>query len=201
MILRSTCLLLLALCSRHALAQLDDDRGPDSRTSSITRQSDVESKPTGLSKTSPQDLQADSAPTELPNAPSQSNAATKVDDSVSQSHDSTLYVRDIAIESHKKPKTIDSQFLLLNALQVIAAVADAETTLSCVSSPRCTEVNPILGDHPTRGRMYALAVPLTSLSVYLSYHYKRQSPSRDWWKVYPLTLIGVHTVGAVANAH
>jgi hypothetical protein len=201
MILRSTCLLLLALCSRHALAQLDQNRAPDSRTSFITGRSDVESKATELLKTSPQDPQADSVRTELPNAPSQSNAATKVDDPVSQSHESTLYVRDIAIDSHKKPRTIDSQFLLLNALQVIAAVADAETTLSCVSSPRCSEVNPILGDHPTRGRMYALAVPLTSLSVYLSYHYKRQSPSRDWWKVYPLTLSVIHAVGAVANSH
>ena len=200
MILRSSCLLLLALCSRHTLAQLDQDREPNSGTGFITRRSDVESKPTGLLKTNPQDPRADSAPAELPNDPSRSNAATKVDDPVSQSHDSTLYVRDIAIESHKKPKTIDSQFLLLNALQVIAAVADAETTLSCVSSPRCSEVNPILGAHPTRGRMYALAVPLTSLSVYLSYHYKRQSPSRNWWKVYPLTLLGVHTFGALANA-
>lgn len=136
---------------------------------------------------------------ELPNAPSQavgtgSSALTSL-----QIKPTDINVRDLAIESYKPPRTIDRQFIVLNTLQVLAAIADAETTLNCVRSPHCSEVNPILGSHPTRGGMYALAVPLTALSVYLSYHYKHKSPTRDWWKAYPLTLSAVHSFGAVNN--
>jgi|GEM_PF-4469860 len=137
---------------------------------------------------------------ELPNAPSQGLVVTDNDVLTSpQIKPTEMNVRDLAIESYKPPRTIDRQFVALNALQVLAAIADAETTLNCVSSPHCSEVNPILGSHPTRGRMYALAVPLTALSVFVSYHYKRKSPTKGWWKVYPLTLSAIHTFGAVNN--
>ncbi len=135
----------------------------------------------------------------FPNAPSQAIASNNDVLTREQTRPSEIQVRDLAIESYKPPRTIDRQFIVLNALQVLAAIADAETTLNCVSSPRCGEVNPILGSHPTRGKMYALAVPLTALSVYLSYHYRRKGPTRDWWRAYPLTLSAVHAFGAVNN--
>jgi hypothetical protein len=134
----------------------------------------------------------------LPNAPSQTTRVTNSDAPAARPIQPTgVNVRDLAIESYTKPRTIDRQFILLNTLLVAVTLADAETTLNCLSSPRCHEVNPILGSHPTRGKMYALAVPLTTVSVYLSYHYKRKSPSKGWWKVYPLTFSAVHSVGPI----
>ncbi len=137
---------------------------------------------------------------ELPNAPSHNeNMADNYALGLQQTDPSGMNVRDLVIASYKKPKVIDRQFILLNTFQVLAAVADAETTLSCLNSPSCREVNPILGSHPTRGRVYAIGVPLTALSVYLSYHYKRKGPTRSWWKAYPLTLSAVHTFAAINN--
>lgn len=135
----------------------------------------------------------------FPNAPSQSIVSNNHNPTSPEIKPTGISVRDLAIESYRPPRTIDRQFIVLNTLQVLAAIADAETTLNCVSSPHCSEVNPILGGHPTRGRMYALAVPLTALSVYVSYYYKHKSPTKGWWKVYPLTLSAVHTFGAVNN--
>jgi hypothetical protein len=134
----------------------------------------------------------------LPNAPSQ-YASAKNDDIVvaQQTEPSGINVRDLAIDSHRPPRTLDRQFVLLNSLLVAATLADAELTLHCVNSLSCRELNPILGSHPTRGRMYAIAVPLTAVSVYLSYHYKRKSPSKGWWKVYPITFSAVHSVGPI----
>ena len=134
----------------------------------------------------------------LPNAPSQ-YASAKDNDilGTQQPEPSGITVRDLAIDSYRPPRTIDRQFILLNSLLVAATLTDAELTLHCVNSLNCRELNPILGSHPTRGRMYALAVPLTALSVYLSYHYKRKSPSKGWWKVYPITFSAVHTVGPI----
>jgi hypothetical protein len=175
-------LALFAADSRHANAQVIPDV-PDSQL------------PAGSQNCSPEG----SAVAALPNTPSQ----VVKDPATSQPSpylESTVPgVRDLAIDSYKKPKTIDRQFLILNAMMVAATVADAETTLNCVSAPSCQEINPLLGSHPTRGRVYAVGVPLTALAIYLSYHYKRVSPSRAWWKAYPLVLTGVHTFGALNN--
>jgi len=108
-------------------------------------------------------------------------------------------IPDLLIDSHAKPKTINRQFLLLNTFLAVSTVADTETTLHCLNFPRCREANPILGSHPSRAQVYELAVPVTALAIYLSYHYKRKSPSRNWWKAYPLFIGGLHTFAAVSN--
>ncbi len=133
---------------------------------------------------------------DLPNAPSETASTSS---SALTLPLTDLHVRDLAIESYKPPRTIDRQFIVLNTLEVLAAVADAETTLNCVPSPNCREINPILGPHPSRGKMYALALPVTALGVYVSYYYKRKAPTRGWWKVYPLTFSAVHAFAAVNN--
>jgi len=175
-------LALFAIESRHANAQVTPCVS-DSLSPPVSQ--DCSKGDTGVSS--------------LPNTPSQ-----VVNDQASSRRtpylESTVPgVRDLAIDSYKKPKTIDRQFLLFNALMIATTVADAETTINCVSSPNCEEVNPILGSHPTRGRVYAVGVPLTAFAIYLSYHYKRVSPTRNWWKAYPLVLTVVHTFGAVNN--
>jgi len=149
---------------------------------------------------SPDCSQGDASVSSLPNTPSQVINSQNSTRKSPYLESPVPGVRDLAIDSYKKPKTIDRQFLILNAMMVAATVADAETTLNCVSSPSCQETNPLLGSHPTRGRVYAVGVPLTAVAIYLSYHYKRVSPSRNWWKAYPLVLTGVHAFGALYNS-
>ncbi len=139
---------------------------------------------------------------ELPDAPSAvSGPAIRTGLAADRSL-SELDVRDLAIESYtgKQPKTIDHQFLLLNGLLVISAVADAESTLLC---SRCREVNPILGSHPTRQKIYAIGVPLTAFQIYLAYHYKKLSPTRNGvitgWKAFPVAFTAIHGLAAVNN--
>jgi hypothetical protein len=111
---------------------------------------------------------------------------------------------DFAIEAYtgKKPKTVDREFLVLNGLLVIAAIADAESTLRC-NPDRCRELNPILGSHPTRREVYSLGVPLTAFEIFLAYHYKRLSPTRNgWkngWKTFPIAFAAIHGFAAVNN--
>ena len=139
---------------------------------------------------------------ELPDAPSAVVLPTISTGLTAESSPSELDVRDLAIESYtgKEPKTIDHQFLMLNALLVISAVADAESTLLC---SRCQEINPLLGSHPTRQRIYAIGVPLTVFQIYLAYHYKRLSPTRNGvitgWKAFPIAFAAAHGLAAVNN--
>lgn len=139
---------------------------------------------------------------ELPDAPSAVAPPTISTGLMTESSLPELNVRDLAIESYtgKEPKTIDHQFLLLNALLVVSAVADAESTLLC---SRCQEINPLLGSHPTRRRIYAIGVPLTVFQIYLAYHYKRLSPTRNGvitgWKAFPIAFAAAHGLAAVNN--
>lgn len=139
---------------------------------------------------------------ELPDAPSAVSGPIIRTGLAADRSLSELDVRDLAIESYtgKRPKTIDHQFLVLNGLLVISAVADAESTLLC---SRCREINPILGSHPTRQRIYAIGVPLTAFQIYLSYHYKKLSPTRNGvitgWKAFPVAFTAIHGLAAVNN--
>ncbi len=181
-------LITFALCStesRYADAQVTKCV-PDSLSPATSQEQDCSHREPAVSA--------------LPNTPSQVVNPQTITRKSPYLESPVPSVRDLAIDSYKKPKTIDRQFLILNAMMVAATVADAETTLNCVSSPSCQETNPLLGSHPSRGRVYAVAVPLTAAAIYLSYHYKRVSPSRSWWKAYPLVLTGVHAFGALYNS-
>lgn len=107
-------------------------------------------------------------------------------------------VRDFAIDSYTRPKTVDRQFVLLNSFVFLATAADAETSLHAVHLG-LREVNPIFGSHPTRTEYYSVGTGLDLLTVYLSYHYKRISPSRTLWKAFPLSTIAVHSFDTVFN--
>lgn len=143
----------------------------------------------------------DTPESELPNAPSAVSGPAAIAGLASNRSVSEVDVRDLAIESYagKKPKTIDRQFLLLNALQILASVADSESTIRGVRLG-FHEVNPILGSHPTRAEVYELAMPVDALLVLFSYHYKRVSPDRRWWRVYPGLGIVEHTAATVFNS-
>lgn len=139
---------------------------------------------------------------EFPDAPSAVVASTISTRLTGEPSPPELDVRDLAIESYtgKEPKTIDRQFVVLNTWLVISAVADAESTLLC---SRCREINPLLGSHPTRQRIYAIGIPLTAFQIYLAYHYKHLSPTRNGvitgWKAFPIAFAAIHSLAAANN--
>src|SRR5487761_639820 len=70
---------------------------------------------------SPASAQELTRQSEVPNAPSQGVIASENDVLTSPQIEPTeMNVRDLAIESYKPPRTIDRQFIVLNALQVLA---------------------------------------------------------------------------------
>jgi hypothetical protein len=198
------CIGLFFLNCRQAKAQVAYDFGCGSTSERTTVGNDPGIRPpyqelfTQLQACPPQ------YPTvsELPDAPSAVSSSKAGAGWASERSLSEPDVRDLAVESYtgKEPKTIDRQFLALNALLVISAVADAESTLLC---SRCREVNPLLGSHPTRQRIYAIGVPLTAFQIYLAYHYKRLSPTRNGvitgWKAFPIAFAAIHSLAAANN--
>jgi hypothetical protein len=96
--------------------------------------------------------------------------------------------------------TLDTKFILLQTLSTVALLLDLETTAQAFEQqPKATELNPLFGAHPTRARLYGIAVPLSAFSFYLSYHYKKMEPSRSVWKVAPGLSIAIHTAAAINN--
>lgn len=96
--------------------------------------------------------------------------------------------------------TFDRQFILLHTLSTVALVADLETTAYDLGGQsKFAELNPLFGQHPTRARLYGIAVPLNALSFYVSYRYKKSAPGRSLWKLGPGLLIAVHTAATVNN--
>ena len=97
-------------------------------------------------------------------------------------------------------RIFDRQFILLNTFSTVALVADLETTVYDLGGQsKSAELNPLFGQHPTRARLYGIAVPLNALSFYVSYRYKKSAPGRNLWKLGPGLLIAVHTAATVNN--
>ena len=100
----------------------------------------------------------------------------------------------------KSGRTLDRKFILLHTLSTVALVADLETTARGFErQPNATELNPMFGAHPTRSRLYGIALPLDALSLYLSYHYKKIEPGRNGWKVGPGLSIAIHSAAVINN--
>ena len=96
--------------------------------------------------------------------------------------------------------TLDRNLILLHAFSAAALVEDLETTVRGVQGQaNRAELNPLFGAHPTRARLYGIAVPLNVLSFYVSYHYKKIEPGSRLWKLGPGISIAVHTAAAINN--
>jgi len=95
---------------------------------------------------------------------------------------------------------LDRKFILLHSLSTVALLADLETTARAIAAqPRAPELDPLFGEHPTRARLYGIAVPLNALSFYLSYHAKKTEPKRRFWIIGPGVSIAVHSAAAINN--
>src|SRR5271157_2740814 len=77
-------------------------------------------------------------------------------------------------------------------------IADIETTQGCLSRHTCSEANPILGKHPSRAEMYAIAMPLDGLLFYISV--KRKQSGRGLLPFTAMYVTGLaHIVVAAHN--
>lgn len=137
---------------------------------------------------------------DLPEAPS----ASPVQPSSDVTHEITeTHLVSPTLEEKSTPRTgrtLDRNFILFHAFSAVALVADLETTLRGVQGQaNRTELNPLFGAHPTRARLYGIAVPLNVLSLYVSYHYKKVEPGGKLWKLGPGISIAVHTAAAINN--
>ena len=151
------------------------------------------------------DQKADSATatpsSELPEAPSAIGGSRKSTDGAPVVS-GTRFVATTPVEERNRNgnlRTVDSKFILLNALSTLALVADLETTAHDLEGAKSAELNPLFGQHPSRARLYGVSVPLNVISFYVSYHYKKSQPSRSLWKFGPALSIAVHTAATINN--
>ena len=102
-------------------------------------------------------------------------------------------------------KTADRVFWLDTALSVGMTVADVENSMYALNKPGTSEANWLFGSRPTRARYYGITMPVTVLSAYLSWRYKREDDAltvaglpghkySKWWLPNLLNTAG-HTLG------
>jgi hypothetical protein len=142
------------------------------------------------------------ASSSLPDAPSASCGSPDKSDGTGDTNGILLAPPAMAFEpnANNRARVVDRKFILLQSLSTLALLADVETTVHAIAvQPRATELNPLFGAHPTRARLYGIAVPLNALSFYLSYRAKKTEPKRNWWIIGPGVSIAVHSAAAINN--
>jgi hypothetical protein len=142
------------------------------------------------------------ASSELPDAPTAGQGGSSSANETRDVSGSRLGFPTLAEERNTRGSghTMDRNFILLHALSTVALFADLETTArSFQGQGKATELNPLFGAHPTRARLYGIAVPLNVLSFYFSYHYKKIEPGRSFWKIGPGLTLAVHTAATINN--
>jgi hypothetical protein len=138
----------------------------------------------------------------LPDAPSASFGSPNKSDRMGDTSGSQMAPTAMAVEpsTNRRPHTLDRKFILLHSLSTVALLTDLETTARGIAAtPKAAELNPLFGAHPTRARLYGIAVPLDALSFYLSYRAKKNEPKRSLWIIGPGVSIAVHSAAAINN--
>lgn len=106
----------------------------------------------------------------------------------------------LAMPAHR---TADKAWWTATAVSWGLTVADTEYTLHSLRNPNVREVNPILGPHPSRAKLYAFDVPITAFETYMSYRWKKQDdydiahnrkPAALRWYLFPVVNSAVHGV-------
>ncbi len=100
----------------------------------------------------------------------------------------------------RSPQRIGKRFWVPWAIGVGLMLADAEMSVRCSRNPACQEGNPLLGEKPSRARVYAVKVPITALAFYLSQKWKRDKKGETWgWWAMPAIVIAANSAGVIAN--
>ncbi len=107
----------------------------------------------------------------------------------------------LAIQStppRERMRTADRSFWLTHVFQIAATVADIESTQYGLAHG-AREANPLFGSHPSRGKQYAISMPLSAAVVGWSYRLKRSAPHSRHWLIPPIVIGTMHTVAVCHN--
>jgi hypothetical protein len=100
--------------------------------------------------------------------------------------------------SRERTRTADRSFWLTHLFQIAATVADIESTQFGLARG-AREANPLFGSHPSRGKQYAISMPLSAAVVGWSYRLKRSAPHSRHWLIPPIVIGTMHTVAVCHN--
>lgn len=93
--------------------------------------------------------------------------------------------------------TVNKKFLVVQAGAFAAATADAYTTTHNLHAG-CVEANPLIGSHPSAGRVYGIALGTTAAGAFVSYELKKHH--RKMWLVAPVAGMASHGFAATWNS-
>jgi hypothetical protein len=104
----------------------------------------------------------------------------------------------LSVPQEKRRRVADRGFWLLSVFQVGAVVADIETTQYALARGG-HEWNPLAGDHPSRGRLYGISLPISAGLTIWSYELKKLAPHSRYWMIPSVVCGSTHSVAAVRN--
>lgn len=84
----------------------------------------------------------------------------------------------------------DRKFVALAVTSVAMNIADVELTHSCLVKHTCSEGNPLLGRSPSRARMYGFTVPVLTVGILMSAHFRKKAPDKKAWIIPMLSVCG-----------
>lgn len=107
-------------------------------------------------------------------------------------------------------RTADRAFILDTLLSFGMTAADVENSIYALNKPGTEEANFVFGSHPSRGKYYAIVMPIAGLNAAFSYHYKREDDAlkaaglighkyAKWWVPNLINTIG-HGIGVAVTA-
>lgn len=91
----------------------------------------------------------------------------------------------------------DKQELAAHVFSFAATVGDVETTMAALRNRQCHEYDALYGPHPSRGRMYATAVPIALVASLLAHRMKAHASKRWAWAT--LANGTIHASGILVN--
>ena len=98
----------------------------------------------------------------------------------------------------KRPRVMDRSFALFTLFQFVATASDIEST--CYGgSHGLQEANPLVGSHPSRGKLYGISMPVTTGLALWSYKLKKAAPHRRLWMVVPSVGVSIHAGATINN--
>lgn len=105
-----------------------------------------------------------------PNAESSLKPASGPTVRVKLTDGKTTWYERLAVPEH----AIDRQFWMLTGLSLALTIADVENSRFALSRAGTTEANPLFGSHPSRGRYYAVTLPILAANAYMSYRWRKE---------------------------
>lgn len=95
--------------------------------------------------------------------------------------------------------TSERSFVLWSALSFGATIADVESTRHAITACGLRETNPFFGSNPSRTRMYAQVLPITTAQTLLGWYIHKRKPDSRLWMLLPAANTAVHTAGFANN--